>query len=339
MKINLKNKGFAAPINPRKVRLVLRETTTQSVWPIELPDNPRSWLPGTHTIEHGFCLPTDLPTGQYELLLHLADPYPSLTNRPEYAIRLANENLWEEATGFNRLLHQVVVSAATTQPIIQPPGPITLTFGDSVTLDAGGGLSSWAWSTGETTQQIIVSSCGSYSVEALDNYGCSLSAVPVEVLVQPVVEFTNGVLQSSPSGAYQWLLDGSPIPGATGQSFVPNVSGNYSVEVDCNGTGLSAEPVFVVIVGTHGPRLGRLRIYPNPVPSHLQTLSLDLQGSGPNPITIVLTDLLGQERARTTVSGTGQTATVDLSGISSGTCFVQIWQDGMLRGSGYVLKL
>lgn len=118
VKITLKNTGFAAPFNPRKVRLLLRNTNTQGIWAVDLPENPRSWLPGpnVHVLEHTFCLPMDLPAGDYALLLHLPDPYPSIANRPEYAIRLANEGVWEEATGFNHLLHTLTVSGIANPP-------------------------------------------------------------------------------------------------------------------------------------------------------------------------------------------------------------------------------
>lgn len=53
-------------------------------------------------------LPSSLPTGTYALLLDLPDP--QLSSRPEYSIRLANENVWEAATGLNSLLHTVTVN-------------------------------------------------------------------------------------------------------------------------------------------------------------------------------------------------------------------------------------
>lgn len=117
--IELKNTGFAAPFNARQVMLVLRHTTSQAIWRVALPDDPRSWLAGDqlYTLQHQFCLPTEMPVGTYELLLHLADPYPSLKHRPEYAIRLANENVWEAATGFNKLLHQITIREGASNPV------------------------------------------------------------------------------------------------------------------------------------------------------------------------------------------------------------------------------
>lgn len=47
-----------------------------------------------------------MPAGSYELLLPLPDAYESLSGRPEYSIRLANEEMWEESSGYNRLHHE-----------------------------------------------------------------------------------------------------------------------------------------------------------------------------------------------------------------------------------------
>ena len=37
------------------------------------------------------------------MLLHLPDPSPRLRDRPEYAIRFANDQVWDAPTGFNQL--------------------------------------------------------------------------------------------------------------------------------------------------------------------------------------------------------------------------------------------
>ncbi|MDC8002587.1 gliding motility-associated C-terminal domain-containing protein [Aureisphaera galaxeae] len=47
-------------------------------------------------------------------------------------------------------------------------------------------------------------------------------------------------LSTVPGNSYQWFLAGSPIPGATGQTYVTDVSGSYSVVVNfgsCEATG------------------------------------------------------------------------------------------------------
>jgi hypothetical protein len=45
----------------------------------------------------------DMPAGSYALFLNMPDASEKLSQRPEYSIRLANENAWEAATGYNAL--------------------------------------------------------------------------------------------------------------------------------------------------------------------------------------------------------------------------------------------
>jgi hypothetical protein len=116
--IELSNEGFAAPFNPRGLELIWRHTTTGQVIATPLPDDLRRWLPGVpnHVISHTIDIPPAMPPGSYELLLHLPDPEPTLYGRPEYAIHLANANTWEPATGYNRLLHTVTITASGANP-------------------------------------------------------------------------------------------------------------------------------------------------------------------------------------------------------------------------------
>ncbi len=106
--LKIRNSGFAAPFNPRLVRLVLRGGGKEYIIPTN--SDPRRWKPSqTQTLNIDQPLPADIVAGNYEVLLHLADPYPTLTKRPEYAIRLANSNIWEATTGYNQLLLNVAV--------------------------------------------------------------------------------------------------------------------------------------------------------------------------------------------------------------------------------------
>jgi Domain of unknown function (DUF4832)/Domain of unknown function (DUF4874) len=109
--VTIQNVGFASPFNPRGLELVLRSKATGVVTKLNLLKakdtnlDPRLWLPerGEIKVEISVMLPKTLESGQYELLLNLPDPMPKLENRPEYSIRLANENVWESSTGFNAL--------------------------------------------------------------------------------------------------------------------------------------------------------------------------------------------------------------------------------------------
>jgi hypothetical protein len=111
MQLNIKNEGFASPFNKRRCDLILRNRDTGDRYRVSTGDDPRMWLPDS-TISLGIKVgvPEDMPAGIYEVLLHLGDPVPQLTIRPEYSIRFANKDVWEEKTGFNSLLTYVAVT-------------------------------------------------------------------------------------------------------------------------------------------------------------------------------------------------------------------------------------
>lgn len=132
LRLILQNTGYAAPFNPRGLELILRHTATQRLYYAELSRDvdPRFWWPGTNiAVAARLALPVTMPTGVYELLLHLPDPAPTLYGRPEYSIHLANshpltpsgpwpDGVWEDMTGFHRLGHLIAVNDGV------PPRPL-----------------------------------------------------------------------------------------------------------------------------------------------------------------------------------------------------------------------
>ena len=104
------NQGWAAPFNKRDVELVLRNTATGALYRFALNTDPRQWAPGkATTVTQTVSLPADMPKGNYAAMLNLPDPESTLRSRPEYAIQLANTNVWDASTGFNNLNHTVNV--------------------------------------------------------------------------------------------------------------------------------------------------------------------------------------------------------------------------------------
>ncbi len=100
--LSLVNDGYAAPINPRAVSLVLQDENNR--YSVDLPEDPRMWLPdGEIALAHAITIPTCVPEGSYDLLLHLPDPEPTLRPRPAYAIQLANDGIYDTATGYHQL--------------------------------------------------------------------------------------------------------------------------------------------------------------------------------------------------------------------------------------------
>ena len=101
--LKLKNSGFSAPINPRAVELVLVDGNGKKTVYEQNDLDPRYWFAGeTATIDRVVKIPADA-TGECTLYLNLTDPKPTLHDNPMFSIRLANENVWDEATGYNKV--------------------------------------------------------------------------------------------------------------------------------------------------------------------------------------------------------------------------------------------
>ena len=119
--LNVENVGFAAPFNPRTLKLILRNTSTAQVFAVAVRGtntDARFWLPGQPiTLSQTVALPGGMPPGTYELLLHLSDASNSnaVAARPEYSVQFANTGTWEPATGFNKLNHTVAITTSSAR--------------------------------------------------------------------------------------------------------------------------------------------------------------------------------------------------------------------------------
>lgn len=101
--INILNDGWAAPMNPRGVELVLRDSN-QKEYVYKIDSDPRFWFEGTiTTIDTTITLPEDLPEGECRLYLNLPDGYQSLASNPLYSIRVLNKGVWNAKGGYNLL--------------------------------------------------------------------------------------------------------------------------------------------------------------------------------------------------------------------------------------------
>ena len=101
--LKLHNEGFAPVQNPRDAELVLTDKGGKVLKTWTLVSDPRYWMPGEKTvIDQTVTLPDGI-SGEVTLSLNLPDPYANLRSNPLYSIRLANEDTWQEATGYNTL--------------------------------------------------------------------------------------------------------------------------------------------------------------------------------------------------------------------------------------------
>jgi hypothetical protein len=108
--INLENVGYASPFNERPVKLIMRNQSGGQEFIFDIVTNICKWYSGFVKLNVTIPTNTSMPKGKYDLLLYMPDKYASIAVRPEYAIRLGNENIWEEATGYNKLMMTITIN-------------------------------------------------------------------------------------------------------------------------------------------------------------------------------------------------------------------------------------
>jgi hypothetical protein len=110
MSFKVANDGWGSSYNYRMLEVVLRNSQTGKEYFFHVNEDVRKWLPGeTKEVNISAGIPSNIPTGQYQVFLNLPDPSSRLYFRPEYRVRLANKDVWEPSTGYNSLQQTVSV--------------------------------------------------------------------------------------------------------------------------------------------------------------------------------------------------------------------------------------
>lgn len=144
-------------------------------------------------------------------------------------------------------------------PVIQAGSSTTFCTGGQVVISVQnpGNYASFVWSTGSTTDTVVIGSTGSYTVTTTDNNTCTAASnvITTNVSNSPTptisangpVAFCGGdsvVLSSTSGDTYLWSN------GATTQTITVTASGTYSVSTTnsdpCNGVGNSNSIVVTV---------------------------------------------------------------------------------------------
>ncbi|MBC7865949.1 MAG: DUF4832 domain-containing protein, partial [Gloeobacteraceae cyanobacterium ES-bin-316] len=107
--LTVNNIGYASPFNERPVKLILKNKTSGQEYISNLNVDVRKWYSGSRKIELSIPVDASLAAGTYDMYLSMPDKYASIAAKSEYAVRLANSNVWDAATGYNKLLASVIV--------------------------------------------------------------------------------------------------------------------------------------------------------------------------------------------------------------------------------------
>ena len=168
LSIKIKNDGFGTPYNPRLFEVILRNQSTGTLFKYDITNqdgnnlDPRWWFWENGQMSKNINISVgDIPKGKYDVLLHLPDPAPKLYGRPEYSIRLANENTWEASTGFNKLNHTITVDGNNpNEPVSGNGTGLAAEYFNNTTLSGNTALTrtdasiDFNWGNGSPNSQI-----------------------------------------------------------------------------------------------------------------------------------------------------------------------------------------
>lgn len=153
------------------------------------------------------------------------------------------------------------------------PSATSICQGDSAMLQItnSSSFTSYSWLPyGQSSPTIYASQSGSYQVTTTDINGCNATSSAINITVNtpqvPVITQSGNVLTSSSAQSYQWYFNGSPVLGATSQSFTANQPGDYYV-VTMDNNGCVASSNIITISNTTGIEAtytANIQIYPNP---------------------------------------------------------------------------
>ncbi|MDB5283594.1 MAG: hypothetical protein JWO06_2669, partial [Bacteroidota bacterium] len=195
-------------------------------------------------------------------------------------------------------------------PVITPSGNVAICAGTSVTLNAGAGYSSYAWSNGALTQTITVDSAGTYNVGVTQNGCLGASTNPAVVVVNPVpfaqVTLDNSdpnapVLNSQTAGViYQWYFtDANSANHFLAQtqndtvSCGVNNSGTYYVIASQNGCVDTSAGFSLICSGINEiSSLSSFGVKPNPA---TDVLNITYELSQAELVSLSIIDLTGRK--------------------------------------------
>jgi hypothetical protein len=125
-----------------------------------------------------------------------------------------------------------------------------------------------------------------------------------------------GVLyaQPNPASAYQWYLDGFPVPNGATQAQIPDVPGTYTVSItDLEGcTSASGSFIVTPVTGLESGGAATVIIFPNPA----EDIICIQNPSKEKNIFAVIHDAAGREVLR--CQAVGPFGEFDISGLPSG---------------------
>ncbi len=272
---------------------------------------------------------------------------------PGYTYLWSNGATTAIATNLGQGTYTVTITDAAggtvvnTVVLVAPPAmQTTALLEESCVGDATGGIDltttggntcaggySYLWSNGATTSAIANLAPGPISVTITDGLGCTLvQTITVPAYPSPMPTFTqagNQLTASQSWTTYQWLMNGSAIPGANANTYTLTQTAAYSLQVtDTNGcSGISGISSIVGVAPTVGDWTD-LSIYPNPARNEFRLKTMSPIGYA---VTVNIHDLYGKHVFMQALPELGNEVAFDIKSFAAGTYLIEVTSEAGQR--------
>lgn len=215
-------------------------------------------------------------------------------------------------------------------------------FRDSTLFVSKNQYDKYLWSTGDTTQSIMVKKTDTISLKGTYNGNPCYSALSEKVIAiknlnkTPVISVSGNSLSSTNSNYYRWYQNNMLVNGVVGYNFINPPVGVYKVETSSDNYCWDSSEEYIVLLSnttTFNTDSIDIKTYPNP--STNGQFTVDIYFSNPTSVLskLTITDMQGviiQQSQK--VLFTGQRLKIPINmGILKGTYAVHIDLNGKIR--------
>ncbi|MEM9888116.1 MAG: T9SS type A sorting domain-containing protein [Bacteroidota bacterium] len=201
---------------------------------------------------------------------------------------------------------------------------------------------------GATSSILEVRNSGRYTVSYTALGGCTVAAMPVDVVVnelpvEPIFENTDNLLNLldesilNENTALQWYLDDVALEGENSPTLCATTSGNYTLEIVDNSTGCinsfsqevayDSEIINCNISSVEKLILDAFRLYPNPTSDWMY---ISFSNPDQRLIDLRVVDVLGRIQLQQQIIGNQRFISLDLSNLASGVYWLQFSADNRM---------
>ena len=184
-----------------------------------------------------------------------------ITNYTNYNLNIGTEIFYVRIVAPNTCYQVVELSLElVSKPFVLIDDSVILCEGSTIQVDAGSGYDTYLWSTGETTESIIIENPGNYSVTVSENFGTLICSTikNFNVVLSNIATITETITTDWTSeentlevltnglGDYEYSINN--IDYQDSNIFTNLENGEYTVYVrDKNGCGINSEVIYLLM--------------------------------------------------------------------------------------------